>query len=292
MKPLLRRAAHQAARNELAWTMLDGTVMRLARYLDFARRTYLNEQLPVGRQRRLDQAVDAVCADLRVKHGVFAGMRYPELAACGSSLPPKLLGSYERELQPTLDALCREAYTDIVNVGCGEGYYAVGLALRIPTAEVHAFDIDDEAIRLSRAMATLNGVQDRVHVAQRFDEQALRGIRFTGRGLILADCEGCERDVFTAGVLDVLAGLDLVIEVHDFLDLTLSGDLRRLLSDTHAITAIESLDDIRKAQTYDYPELAPFDLDVRREMVGEFRPAIMEWLVCRSRRFTEGATNA
>jgi predicted O-methyltransferase YrrM len=171
-----------------------------------------------------------------------------------------------------------------VNIGCGEGYYAVGLALRNPSAEVYAYDVNAEAVRLCRAMAALNGVADRVHVEGRFDEQALRALRLSGRGLVFADCEGCEGETFTESTLEVLARLDLVIEIHDFLDLSLSGRLRPLLARTHEVEVIESLDDIKKAQTYDYPELASFDLDVRRKILGELRPAIMEWLVCRPRR--------
>ena len=43
-----------------------------------------------------------------------------------------------------------------------KGYYAVGLAICIPNAEIHAFDIDSEARDLTLKMATLNGVSERV----------------------------------------------------------------------------------------------------------------------------------
>lgn len=40
-----------------------------------------------------------VFPDLIVKHGPFKGMKYPAVKSVGSSLFPKLLGCYEKEIQ-------------------------------------------------------------------------------------------------------------------------------------------------------------------------------------------------
>lgn len=71
---------------------------------------------------------------LTVRRGPFAGLRYPSHDAVGSSLWPKLLGSYEAELAPTFEALCATPYRTVVDVGAAEGYYAVGLGLRLGEA--------------------------------------------------------------------------------------------------------------------------------------------------------------
>src|SRR5947209_15685441 len=78
---------------------------------------------------------------LVVQNGPFTGMQYVE-RSIGSSLMPKLLGSYEANLQPVIEEIIRRAPATIVNVGCGEGYYAVGLARRLPHARVYAFEAD------------------------------------------------------------------------------------------------------------------------------------------------------
>ena len=44
-----------------------------------------------------------------------------------------------------------------------EGYYAVGLTVRMPAADVFAFDTDAEAQRMCRDMAERNGVSEHVH---------------------------------------------------------------------------------------------------------------------------------
>ena len=53
----------------------------------------------------------------------------------GSVLIPKLLGSYEQELQPLLQRLAAQNYSEIVDIGCAEGYYAIGLGGCFPRAK-------------------------------------------------------------------------------------------------------------------------------------------------------------
>ena len=58
---------------------------------------------------------------------------------------PKLLGVYERELNPYIEQACALNFPLIVDVGAAEGYYAVGMALRNPSARVIAFEMDARA---------------------------------------------------------------------------------------------------------------------------------------------------
>src|SRR5262249_7917881 len=98
------------------------------------------------------------------QHGPFAGMKYLPRSA-RSLLPPKLLGCYEAELPPVWERIAGRPYDTVINVGCGEGYYAVGLARLLPAVHVHAFDADPLAQDLCRLLAERNGVAGRVTVA-------------------------------------------------------------------------------------------------------------------------------
>ncbi len=218
-----------------------------------------------------------------VRHGPFAGLRYPRLQSVGSSLIPKLLGSYEAELHPWIEAICATDYSDVIDIGCAEGYYAVGLAIRMPGIHVHAYDIDATAQALCLDAARLNGVDSRTTVHGQCSAAAVTGLTARRRGLIVCDCEGAELDLFTEHTVTALAGWDLLIETHDFLDITGSTRLAGLFAGTHEVQTCLSVDDIQKAKHYDYPELAGLDLPTRRAMVGEGRPATMEWLLCKSR---------
>src|SRR5262245_4204461 len=74
-----------------------------------------------------------------VPYGPFLGLRCIN-ASTGSTIVPRLLGSYEAELHDTIEKLAGRDYRRVVNIGCGEGYYAVGLARRLPSARVFALD--------------------------------------------------------------------------------------------------------------------------------------------------------
>jgi hypothetical protein len=207
-------------------------------------------------------------------------MKYPSLSSVGSTLYPKLIGSYERELHQTIGGLLSENYTDIIDIGCAEGYYAVGLGLKFTGANIYAYDTDRDARDLCAQMAKVNGIENRVTIEGACTAKDLANFKFAGKGLIVCDCEGYESFLFDENNISNLSGCDLVIETHDFIDLNISTNLVKLFSDTHTIQAIKSIDDIEKAKTYVYEETKELSLEERKALFREWRPSIMEWLVC------------
>jgi hypothetical protein len=273
MKSLIKRLVSLAVARDCCWRVFDSTVLRFTRYAEWDR-----ERLKPARQQSVvDAAIRAVIPDLRVRHGTFQGMKYPEPKSADHTIFPKLIGSYEREIQPILERICTNRYTEIVNIGCCEGYYAVGLAMRIPSAKVFAYDTAPEAIRLCKKMAALNGVDQRIVIAGFCDPDTLKCLPFSGRSLVLSDCEGYEKELFTNELVPFLAHHELLIEIHDLIDIEISSLIRRRFENTHAIETIQSIDDIKKAQSYWYEELSGYDTAHRRILLAEHRPAIMEW---------------
>src|SRR5712672_3591091 len=65
-----------------------------------------------------------------VQQGPFRGMRYIDRALC-STLVPKWLGIYEREVGGCIEEAITLPFQTVVDIGAAEGYYAVGLALRM-----------------------------------------------------------------------------------------------------------------------------------------------------------------
>lgn len=230
-----------------------------------------------------DEALTRVASDLfptlTVASGPFEGLRYPRLQSVGSVLLPKLLGSYESELHAALEELLANNYNTVVDIGCAEGYYAVGLGLRLKNADIYAFDTDPRARQACAEMARLNGVDSRIHIGGLCDKNVLRSLPLGIRALIVADCEGYEKELFDDEMGHFLAKQSLIIEVHDFIDIDIGSHLRSVFSKTHCVRSINSTDDIQKAHTYRYEQLAKYDTNERRLILGERRPTIMEWLV-------------
>ncbi|HEY8187921.1 MAG TPA: methyltransferase [Pyrinomonadaceae bacterium] len=208
---------------------------------------------------------------LIVQGGPFSGMTYVSEAVC-SSLVPKLLGSYEAELHEVLGQILTRDYETVIDVGCAEGYYAVGLALRLPRARVHAFDIDPRARELCTRLAQTNEVADRVVVEGECDHLRLNSL-IIGRTLIVCDCEGCELHLLDPVRAPEIKKSDLLVELHDMIDPTITPTILARFAATHEITLV----DTEERDAAAFPLLRNFDRLTQRTAVAEFRDAPMQW---------------
>ena len=149
-----------------------------------------------------------------VMAGPFKGLLYPnDLNA--SALVAKLVGAYEGELHGAIQTIRARSFTRIINIGCAEGYYAVGLALLLPKAEVFAFDSDPVEQKRCQQMALANGVSDGVHVGGKCDTALLSQLLVQpGETLIVIDCEGCEYNLLDPTEIPQLRSCALLVELH------------------------------------------------------------------------------
>lgn len=204
---------------------------------------------------RLTESIGRLCS-FRVSSGPFEGLQYFSSGRIPLVDPrpiPKLLGSFEQELHPWLETLVQRTFPLVVNVGSAEGYYAVGMALRMPNTYVIAFDPLPEARKACLRLAELNGVSDRVAVEGECNQLSLRSINLEG-ALIICDCEGCEIRLLDPQEIPGLAACTLIVEVHDAL---IPGSKESLLArfrDSHAVSIVHST---RRDPTA-YPQLCNF----------------------------------
>lgn len=279
MKKRIRKLLAKTAGSKTVWDMFWRPVIGLGNVAQ-------QERSATARDARLHK----ICEDLKrmipdscVVAGPFAGMQYPTLEAAGSALAPKLLGTYERELHPWISNALDDPYDCVIDVGAAEGFYAVGFALGMPESRVFAFDIDPKARSLCENLAEANNVSNRVFVKNEFDATQLSVLDGSKRPLIICDCEGYEKQLFTPGLVEELSECDLMIEAHDFLDIEISLSLKERFAATHHIEQVFSLDDLVKAQTYDGPLLSGMTPAERLPLVAERRPSIMSWLILTSK---------
>lgn len=216
-----------------------------------------------------------VAAGTEVRSGPFKGMNYIVASAEGALLP-RLQGVYERELHADLYAFAQEGVEAVIDIGCAEGYYAVGLARLLPSATVYAYDTDATARRRCAILARENGVDDRVEVRETLhgaDFETFRG----RRTLVFIDAEGFEDEVLDPGLYPALTEFSVIVETHP---MHRPGVTDRLIQRFEATHAIRRLDPAVNAAEIDPRIAASNHLDMALA-IWEWRAGPTPWLVMR-----------
>jgi len=176
----------------------------------------------------------------KVCKGPFKDMLLTD-EAINSYGTPALLGCYEHELHQTFENVIRDGYTRILNIGCSVGYYAVGLARRMPGSLVEAFDIDPVARERCTVLAQRNNVSDRVQISGGFfgEDFAKYDPQET---LVLMDIEGAELNLLDPEKYPALKKMDIIVELHDVFAPGLSQEICNRFASSHFIERINNED--------------------------------------------------
>lgn len=191
------------------------------------------------RSTRFEQLVRGVSAG-RVLAGPFQGMRYLDRLH-GGVLLPKLLGTYERELHPVVEALVSDPPERVIVAGTAEGYYAVGFARLPGVREVIGFEASAAARADLLALAKLNECEAKLTIHGICTCSALARLLADGRRtLLVVDIEGGEAVPLDPQVVPGLADCRMLIEVHDGFIEGLAAELTRRFERTHDVLRIEN----------------------------------------------------
>lgn len=227
----------------------------------------------------ISKRVESRLGGKSVLNGPFKGMLYPSFRGHCSSSYPKIIGCYEAELHPFWEGFQNRKYEWIWDIGCAEGYYAVGLALTHRESLVTAWDISPVALDLCGEMAALNGVKERIRFNQACGKADLLSLKTCGRSLIVCDCEGYEDTLFTGEAVDSFAHSDLVIELHEFMRAGVTERVMCALEKSHKLEIVPALSDEVKVGIYNFHPLTKMNVVERRYATAERRPPGMAWLV-------------
>ncbi|MEM9885789.1 MAG: methyltransferase [Bacteroidota bacterium] len=214
-----------------------------------------------------------------VLSGPFKGMKYRNALSFYSQNYPKIIGCYEEALHPFLYDSFNKKYDKIINLGAGQGYYAVGFALSSPTIQVEAWDTDAQVLKYLEENARLNAVADQVqifHGAYQKEDLAQSNADKNDKVLIFCDIEGDERYLFTAINVRELKNVDVLIEIHEFVHADIETYLSKIFMGTHQISIYEEND-------YDTPVSAFIKSKAFNRklfnLVDEKRPTLMKWML-------------
>lgn len=208
----------------------------------------------------------------RAARGTVAAGPFMGLRLAPHPFLPHLLGSYERELHPVLDALCAKRWDTIVNVGGGNGFYIAGLGRRVPGAKLIVFELTAEARAVIAATVAWNGLVERTTILGAAEPENLEpACANAGKLLVVMDVEGAERELTDPAHTPSLRRATMLVETHDLLVPGCKEAIVSRFDESHTITAIAT----RARTIEDFPAaLSPW---LRRWMPARCVEAVQEW---------------
>jgi len=175
-------------------------------------------------------------------NGPFKGMLYEGNSVCSAS-DPKFLGTYEVELVPALLKWRDIPFKTIIDVGAAEGYYAVGLSLLFPLAQIIAFETTETGRELIKRLSEQNNVSSRIDLHGHCDLAELHAVTSDiSPMLLLMDVEGGERVLLNPEEIPALGHAYIIVELHDCFDPGVGELIKDRLSTSHHIKEIWSRD--------------------------------------------------
>jgi precorrin-6B methylase 2 len=216
---------------------------------------------------------------LEVRRGPFEGTTYSrDLLIDSGDGVAKLVGTYELELHPIVEAWIADPPERLVNVGASEGFYAVGFARVLEQTEVLAYDVDPAARARCAELARANGVDGRISIREWCSPETLRDLP-PARTVVFCDCEGYEKQLLDPIAAPMLRETEVLAELHDFVDPEVSTAIGERFEATHEIEIVdgEPRDEVVPA------ELASLEPVERTLLLGERRPGPMQWAWLRPR---------
>lgn len=225
----------------------------------------------VRKQRIAD--VERLCRKVTggiVAAGPFKGMAVPgSIGSPHYHVAPKLLGLYEMELHDAIERIVSRSPSTIVVAGSAEGYYAIGLAVRLAGTPVFSFDLVDRCKRDTATMADANRVQ--VSILGECTKRSLAEC-LSADAAIVMDVEGAEMTLLDPDEVSDLRTADILVESHDRSEITEAVKAR--FSGSHSIAVIEE----GSRPNVPHIDAANWSSAMRSMAVCEFRSDAMHWL--------------
>jgi len=180
-------------------------------------------------------------------------------------LGSRLLGIYEQELHSIIEEIVKLEPRRIVNVGCAEGYYAVGLARRLPLTRVIAVDQNDAARSYTLANAADNAVNLSTLSSPPEPEKG---------DVWIVDIEGAEYELLDPTKLSLLRESYILVELHEWTRQNLKKTMALRFNESHDIEEVNS--SLRDPNAFEVCRGMP---DAQKwAVVSEGRPQSMAWL--------------
>ncbi len=173
-----------------------------------------------------------------VYQGPFKGMKIlPKWAWGDGDTAGKLLGLYECELFEHIEQEIKKNPDLIINVGCAEGFYGIGLGKRT-NAQVVLIDVSNELLAIARENASVNKVNKIQFNSNSSIETLNNYLNKFSRPFIFMDCEGFEEELLFPEQMPALSHTSLIVESHDCFRPGITNRIIERFANTHDIKLI------------------------------------------------------
>ena len=214
-----------------------------------------------------------------VLHGLFVGMNMKGINSTGSNLYSKLLGCYEQLVMNEVEVMLnKKKYENFINIGCDEGSYAVGIARIFPSMNIYTFDCNKMAQTQCVKLANLNFVKNKFIINGCFDVKKIEIGDTNKVTLFLADCEGCENEIFTKEMIATFVKADYIIELHYENLPNLLEKLNFNFCETHNVKLLTAKSDFEIIKQNNFSELAGLSFEQKKYILAE-RSYYTQWMI-------------
>lgn len=214
-----------------------------------------------------------------VRYGIFAGMKLRKDTWWGKyDLGSQCLGLYEQEVLSVIEALEQDDRRTFIELGAGDGYYAVGGLLSNRFGKAICFEQSERGQQAIRDNWEYNGAPGEIAVLGVAEESVILNLddRFLSNAFVLVDIEGAEFEVLTDQVLRKMRNSIVVVEIHNWVD-NFNERYSALLKSAAAYFEISIIERMTQ-DTYSISELRDFTDDNRALITSERRPCMMRFL--------------
>ena len=216
---------------------------------------------------------------LEIAFGPFKGMKLsPNAWWSNKNMTAQVLGIYEANVIVKLERYA-ERFSNFIDIGAADGYYAVGSVVNGIYKKSHAFEINELGRTIILETAKINNCEELVSVYGEATESKIRDIiKEDGNALVIIDIEGGEFDLLSDDMLNCLRQCVVICELHPFMFSDGASKLSSLLERCDSSFEIA----FSERQTYELPECDFLDGlpdDARLLAFSEGREAAMQWLI-------------
>ena len=217
-----------------------------------------------------------------VQHGAFRGMQLSRLSGWNrTDIPSMLLGMYEQEVVEYLAKLPARSRETFVNIGAGEGYFAIGMLHAKLTSRTICFEMSDRGREAIKDAQSLNRIGGNLTLFGTADEKFLdviEGVDSFGyhSSVFLIDVEGAEVQLLTDTRLQRMTLATIVIETHaTMVSEQDQSKFEELCSKYHCVSEIRT----EERNPSQFSELEFWSDNDRWAICSEGRPQRGRWLI-------------